>query len=76
MSRNDKLFIYSLTVCAFVLAPSSASCGCVSDCRDEYESEVESCMRLHDDPDDSYMLTSCIESAKDEFDSCKDECES
>ena len=50
--------------------------GCVSDCKDEYESEIDSCKLLHDDPDDADWLKMCIESAKDEYESCKHECES
>ena len=49
--------------------------GCKSDCRDEYESEVESCRLLYDDPDDSDDLRFCIENAKDEFESCIEECD-
>jgi len=51
--------------------------GCISDCKDEYESEIESCQLLHgDDPDDDYMLKSCIDDAKDEYESCEDDCTS
>jgi len=51
--------------------------GCVSDCKDEYESEVDSCKIMWgDDPDDDYMLKSCIDDAKDEYDSCEGECTS
>lgn len=50
--------------------------GCKSDCRDEYGSEVESCQLLHDDPDDSDMLTMCVGSAKDDYESCLDNCDS
>jgi hypothetical protein len=50
--------------------------GCKSDCKNEYESAVESCKALHDDPDDADMLKMCIDDAKSEYDSCIDECES
>lgn len=54
-----------------------ALAGCISECKDEYESEVESCqMMWGDEPDDDYMLKSCIDDAKDEYDSCVEECTS
>jgi hypothetical protein len=49
--------------------------GCKSDCREEYESEVESCQDQYDDPGDADMLRMCIEHAKSEYQSCMDECE-
>ena len=49
--------------------------GCKSDCRAEYDSEVESCKLLHDDPDDADDLKTCIQNARDEFDSCIEECD-
>jgi hypothetical protein len=49
--------------------------GCESDCRDEYESEVESCKDQHDDPGDAGDLKMCIDHAKSEYQSCIDECE-
>lgn len=49
--------------------------GCKSDCRDEYESAIESCHLINDDPDDSDMLRMCIDDAKSEYESCIDECE-
>ena len=50
--------------------------ACKSDCRDEYESEVDSCKLLYDDPDDAFELQQCIQNAKDEYESCIDECDS
>lgn len=49
--------------------------GCKTDCREEYESEVESCKLLHDGPDDFDDLQMCIQSAKDDYDSCIEECD-
>ncbi len=49
--------------------------GCKSDCKDQYESEVESCNSIHDDPEDSDDLRMCIDNAKDDYDSCIDGCE-
>jgi len=48
---------------------------CKSDCQDEYESAVESCKTVHDDPEDADMLKTCIDDAKSEYESCIDECE-
>jgi hypothetical protein len=50
--------------------------GCKSDCKDQYESEVESCKSSYDDPEDSDDLRMCIDNAKDVYDSCVEECES
>ena len=50
--------------------------GCISDCKDEYDSAVESCKSMYDDPDDADDLQQCIESAKDEYQSCIEECTS
>lgn len=50
--------------------------GCKSDCRDEYDSEIESCKSQYDDPEDADELRQCIQNAKDEYESCIDECDS
>jgi hypothetical protein len=50
--------------------------GCVSDCKDEYDSAVESCKSMYDDPDDADDLQQCIEGARDEYQSCIEECTS
>lgn len=68
-----KVFIIISLVLIFV---SIVWAGCKSDCRDEYDSEVESCKLMYDDPDDSDDLRMCIENAKDDYDSCKDDCNS
>ncbi len=60
---------------ATFLLPVSLEGGCKTDCRETYESEVESCKLLHDDPDDTDELTLCIEAAKDDYDSCIDDCD-
>jgi len=59
-----------------VLSLTPAIAGCISDCRDEYASEVDSCHSQYDDPDEADDLRQCIENAKDEFDNCKEECTS
>lgn len=50
--------------------------GCISDCKDNYDSEVESCKLLYDDPDEADDLQQCIQNAKDEYQSCVEECTS
>ncbi len=65
---------FSSVLLAFAVA-SIAAAGCKSDCRDEYDSAVESCKLLHDNPDDADDLQSCIQSAKDDYDTCIEECD-
>jgi hypothetical protein len=67
--------------CALVLVSLAASsvlvwAGCISDCKDNYDSEVESCKMLYDDPDEADELQQCIQDAKDEYQSCVEECTS
>ena len=50
--------------------------GCKSDCKDTYQSDVEDCHALYDDPDDADDLKLCVEEAKDTYDSCIEECDS
>jgi hypothetical protein len=50
--------------------------GCISDCKDNYDSEVESCKQLYDEPDDADDLQQCIQNAKEDYQSCIDECTS
>jgi hypothetical protein len=57
-----------------MLTPAIA--GCISNCRDEYDSQVEDCRNRYDDPDDADDLRRCIEDAKDEYDECAEECRS
>jgi hypothetical protein len=74
MKKAIFLFIiFFLLIILYI--PNKAVAGCKSDCRDEYESEVDSCKMLYDDPDDADMLQMCIDNAKSEYESCIDECE-
>ena len=50
--------------------------GCISDCKDEYDAEVESCKSQYEDPEDGDDLQQCIQNAKDEYQSCIDGCTS
>ena len=70
------IHMITLSLTIFICLGLSAKAGCISDCRDEYESEVESCKLLWDDPDDYDMLERCIEDAKEEYESCVEECQS
>ena len=67
-----------LVICLIIgvlLYGSNAWAGCKSDCRNEYDSEVESCKTQYDDPHDADELQTCMDNAKSEYDSCIHECE-
>ena len=64
-----------LPVILLTMSSAMIWAGCKSDCRDEYDSEVESCKALHDEPDDADDLQMCIQAAKDNYDSCIEECD-
>ena len=49
--------------------------GCKSDCREAYDTAVESCKAMYDDPNDAGMLATCVDEAKSEYESCIHECE-
>jgi hypothetical protein len=51
-----------------------AAAGCTSDCRVEYDSEIDSCRLLYSEPDEADDLRMCIDNAKSEYDSCVYEC--
>lgn len=65
----------TLLLCG-LLALLPARAGCISDCRDEYDSEVDSCRTQYDEPDEADDLRQCIDNAKDEYDDCVRECRS
>ena len=67
----------ALSTAILILANVAASSGgCISDCRDHYEADVENCKLLYDDPDDADSLQMCIDDARRQYDDCVDECES
>lgn len=74
MMRRIGLALLVLTMVVWVTDSSFA--GCKSDCRDKYKSEVDDCKLLNDDPEDADSLQSCVETAKDDYDRCIEECES
>jgi hypothetical protein len=64
-------------VLVLLMSMASASmiyAGCVSDCKDDYDSAVESCKLIYDDPEDADDLEMCIQSAKSDYQSCIEEC--
>jgi hypothetical protein len=65
--------LVALGLCS-TLTPALA--GCISDCRDQYESDVEDCKNQYDDPDDADDLRRCIQEAKETFDECQEDCRS
>ncbi len=66
-------------ICVFILLIFGVSldsmAGCKSECREDYESQVDSCREMYDDPDDADALKSCMDDANDQFESCMNECE-
>ena len=48
--------------------------GCVSDCKDDYDSAVAHCKLMYGDPDEADDLERCIQSARDDYESCIEEC--
>ena len=69
-----KRFILSAPL--FAMSAAMVWAGFKSDCRDEYDSEIESCKLQYDDPDDVDELRQCIQNATDEYESCIEECNS
>lgn len=74
-SRNALIRVAATVGFTFTLL-MPALAGCITNCRDEYDSEVDSCRSQYDDPDDADDLRQCIDNAKDEYDDCVHECKS
>jgi hypothetical protein len=72
MIANKKSVYFAVLILS---AATLVWAGCKTDCKDDYESAVESCKSLYDDPEDSDMLSRCIQTAKDDYESCIEECE-
>jgi len=69
------LIIYSLFLFILCGFSTNALAGCISDCKSDYESEVQDCQILWgDDPDNDYMHKNCIDDAKSTYESCEEEC--
>ena len=54
----------------------SVHAGCMSDCKEEYESDVEDCSLTNDEPEDAADLNMCLEQARDDYRDCVRECQS
>jgi len=65
-------FVFALIILGFGLRSMA---DCKSDCQDEYQSEVDSCKTLPDDPDEPDMLETCMDDAKSQYESCIEQCE-
>lgn len=55
--------------------PAQVWADCKSDCRAEYKSKVDSCESLYNNPEDSNTLRRCLDTGKDQYDSCINKCE-
>ena len=67
-------FLISFAVVLLLYLPNGWA-DCKSDCQDEYQSEVESCKTLQDDPDEADELRICFDDAKSEYEAWVNECE-
>ena len=65
-------FVFVLIIFGFSLRSIA---DCKSDCQDEYQSEVDSCKTLSDDPDEADTLETCMDDAKNQYESCIEQCE-
>lgn len=54
---------------------TAGEAGCKSDCREQYESDIDDCHSQYSDADDADDLQQCVQDAKDEYDSCIDDCD-
>jgi hypothetical protein len=61
---------------SFVLMylPCFANAGCISDCKHQYQSDVEDCQQQYDSFDDASDLQACVDDAHDDYESCVEEC--
>jgi hypothetical protein len=75
MRRRVSLQVWGLAA-FFVVISFPVPAGCMSDCKDKYQSDVEDCHHRYDSPDESDDLRRCIDDAKSEYDDCAEECKS
>ena len=68
-----RLFVSFFIV--MLLCGGHAWADCKSDCQNDYQSEVNSCKAQFSDPDDAEDLTTCMDDARREYESCLEECE-
>jgi hypothetical protein len=80
MPTRDKRRCISLKVAglaaSLLILSFPVPAGCMSDCKDKYQSDVEDCHHHYDSPDESDDLRRCIDDAKCEYDDCVEECKS
>jgi hypothetical protein len=67
---------FILPVILFAVSSVMISAGCVSDCKDDYDSPLASCKSQYDDPEDADDLEFYIQAAKDDYQSCIEDCTS
>ncbi len=58
-----------------LICGGQARADCKADCQNEYQSEVQSCNANYDDPDDADDLKTCMDDARNGYESCLEECE-
>jgi hypothetical protein len=64
--------LLAIGVLSFLLTclPRFASGGCISDCKGQYQSDVEDCQRQNDSPDNANDLQACVDDMHDDYESC------
>jgi hypothetical protein len=75
------MYRFLLVACvgvAFTMATASSVVGgCGENCDSTYRSDIQTChLSYGDDPEDADDLANCIQSARDDYRSCLDDCES
>jgi hypothetical protein len=62
-------------VAAFVVMAGRVSGSCGANCDLTYGSDIKSCHLMYgSDPDDAEDLSECIQTARDDYRSCLDDC--
>jgi len=64
-----------LLIALYTASAAMLWAGCKSDCKEKYQSEVDSCHLLHDEPDEADDLRMCLQDAKEQYDNCIEECD-
>jgi hypothetical protein len=58
-----------------LISVSPSWAGCKSDCKDDYQLEVESCRAGYNDPEAADELQICLDNAKSDYESCINDCD-
>ena len=71
-----KLVIGGILIVALLAGGSNrAGSACGADCDDQYQSDVDDChTQFGDDPADAEDLAQCIQNARDDYQSCTQDC--